>query len=62
VFILGKKSLKIIFSRTRKPISIKLDTNHPCIKGIQVCTNKGTGLLQREIFAKIGWGHLKIFS
>jgi hypothetical protein len=34
---IGKISLKIFFSRTIKPISIKLDTNHPCIKGIQVC-------------------------
>jgi hypothetical protein len=44
-----------IFSRTSRPISIKLDKNHPCIKGIQV-------LFKGGIIAKIGWGNLKIFS
>jgi hypothetical protein len=29
-----------IFSRFIRPISIKLDTNHPFIKGIQVSKNK----------------------
>jgi hypothetical protein len=36
-----------IFSRTCQPISIKLGTNHPWVKGIQVCTNKGPGPLKR---------------
>jgi hypothetical protein len=30
-----------------------LDTNYPCIKGIQVCTNKGQILFKGEIIAKI---------
>jgi hypothetical protein len=35
------------------------------LKGIQVCSNKGLGPLQRgdnHKNVKIGWGHLKIFS
>jgi hypothetical protein len=35
------------------------------VKGIQVCTNKGSGPLKRgdnHRNVKIGWGHLKIFS
>jgi hypothetical protein len=35
------------------------------VKGIQVCSNKGPGLLQRgdnHKNVKIGWGHLKIYS
>jgi hypothetical protein len=34
------------------------------VKGIQVCSNKGPGPLQRgDNFknVKMGWGHLKIF-
>jgi hypothetical protein len=42
--------LKIFFSRTSKPNSIKLGTNYPWVEGIQ------------EIIVKMGWGHLKIFS
>jgi hypothetical protein len=34
-----RKSLKIFFSRTTGPISTKLDRKHPCVKGIQNCTN-----------------------
>jgi hypothetical protein len=34
-----KKSLKILLFRTSRQISIKLNTNHPWIKGIEVCTN-----------------------
>jgi hypothetical protein len=41
-----KKSLKILSSISR-PISIKLGTNHPCIKKIQICTITGPGPLQR---------------
>jgi hypothetical protein len=38
--------------------SIKLGTNHPWVKGIQVCSNKGPGLLQRgdnHKNVKLGW-------
>jgi hypothetical protein len=58
VFVLEK------ISRTSMPILIKLDTNHPCTKGIQVCSNKMLSPLQRRnnnTHAKIGWSHLKIF-
>jgi hypothetical protein len=41
----GKKSF---LARIRRPISIKLGTNNLCIKGIDVCTNKGPGPLQRR--------------
>jgi hypothetical protein len=61
VFILKKK---ISFSRTSRPISMKFGTNHPWVKGIQNCTNKGPGPLQRGNNHKNtnkGWGHLKIF-
>jgi hypothetical protein len=43
MFILKKK----VFSRTNRPISIQLDTNHPWVKGISNCSNKGPGPLQR---------------
>jgi hypothetical protein len=36
-----------IFSRTRRQISIKLGTNHPCVKEILVCINKGSGPFPR---------------
>jgi hypothetical protein len=36
------------------PNSIILDTNYPWVRGIQVCSNKRPGPLQR------GWGHFKI--
>jgi hypothetical protein len=39
------KKLKI--SRSMKPISIKLSSNHPCVKGIHVCSNKGPSPLQK---------------
>jgi hypothetical protein len=35
------------------------------MKGIQVCSNKGSGPLQRgdnDKNVKMGWSHLKIFS
>jgi hypothetical protein len=47
------------------PNSIKLDTNYPWVKEIQVCSNNGTSLLQRgdnHKTVKMGCGHLKIFS
>jgi hypothetical protein len=47
VFTLEKKSLKDPFSRISWQISIKLDTNHPCIKGIEVYINRGSGHLER---------------
>jgi hypothetical protein len=55
---------KIFFCRTSPPISIKLGTNHPLVKGILNCSNKGPDPLQRGDNyknAKMGWGHLKIF-
>jgi hypothetical protein len=54
---------KKIFSRTSRPISIKLGTNHPLVKGILNCSNKGPGPLQRgdnHKNAKRGWGHLPL--
>jgi hypothetical protein len=57
--------LKIFFSRTSRPNSIKLGSNYPWIKGIQVCTNKGPSPLQRGDNyknVKMGSGHLKFFS
>jgi hypothetical protein len=51
--------------RTSRPISIKLGTNDPWVKGIQNCTNKGSSPFQRgdnHKNTKIGWGHLKICS
>jgi hypothetical protein len=59
------KFLKIFFSRTSRPISIKLSINHPWVKGILNCLNKGPGPLQRgdnHKNTKMGWVHLKIFS
>jgi hypothetical protein len=53
-----------IFFRTSRPNSIKLGTNYPWVKGIQVCSNKRSGPLQRgdnHKNVKMGWGHLKIF-
>jgi hypothetical protein len=54
-----------IFYRTRRPNSIKLSTYYPWVKGIQLCSNKGPGLLQRgdnHKNVKMGWDHVKIFS
>jgi hypothetical protein len=31
-----------IFSRTSKPISIKLNANYPCMRGIKIYSNKGS--------------------
>jgi hypothetical protein len=39
--------MKIVFSRTSWLISIKQGTNHPWVKGIQFCSNKGPVPLQR---------------
>jgi hypothetical protein len=54
MFILTK-----IFSKTSRPISMKLDTNHPWVKGIPNCSNKGSDHLQRGDNNKtknMGWG------
>jgi hypothetical protein len=57
--------LKIIFfSRTSTPISIKLNANHPWVKGILNCTDNGPDPLQRgdnHKNTKMGWGRLKVF-
>jgi hypothetical protein len=56
--------LKIFFFRTSWPNSIKLGTNYSWVKGIQVCSNKEPGPLQRgdnHKNVKMGWGHLRIF-
>jgi hypothetical protein len=37
------KFLKIFFSRTSRPISIKLGINYPWVKRIINCSNKGPG-------------------
>jgi hypothetical protein len=37
---------KIFFSRTSRPISIKLGMNHPWVKDILNCSNKGPGPFQ----------------
>jgi hypothetical protein len=55
---------KKFFSRTSRPISIKLGRNHPWVKRIRNCS-KGPGSFPRGYNhrnAKTGWGHLKIFS
>jgi hypothetical protein len=46
------------FSRISRSISIKLGTNHPWVKGLQNCSDKGPGPLQRggnHKNAKIGY-------
>jgi hypothetical protein len=51
------------FSRTSRPISIKLGTKHPLVKGIKNSSNKGPGPLQRGDNyknVKIRWVHGKI--
>ena len=54
----------MVFSRTTWPISTKLCTKHPWVKGISSCSNDGPHPLPRgdnyEI-AKIHWRNLKIF-
>jgi hypothetical protein len=47
------------------PISMKLNTNYLCVKGIQNCTNQGPGSLEKgdnNKSAKIGQMILKISS
>jgi hypothetical protein len=50
---------KKIFSRTSRPISIKLGTNHPWVRGILNCSNQGPGPLQRGDNCKNGVGSFK---
>jgi hypothetical protein len=53
---------KIFFSRTSSPISIKLGINHPWVKGILNCSDKGPVPLQRGDNLKnanMGWGSFK---
>jgi hypothetical protein len=45
--------LKKIFSRTSRPISIKLGLNHAWLKGILIVQIKGQVLFKGEIITKI---------
>jgi hypothetical protein len=61
---LHRNFLKIFFSRTSWPNSIKLGSNCRWVKGIQVYSNEGPGPLQRgdnHKNVKMGLGHLRIF-
>jgi hypothetical protein len=42
---MGWGLLKIFFSRTTEPILTRLNTNHPYVERIQVCSNEGKTLL-----------------
>jgi hypothetical protein len=42
-----------IFSRTSRPISTKLGTHHPWVKGILNCSNKCQVLFTVEIITKM---------
>jgi hypothetical protein len=53
---------KKVFSRTSKPIPIKLGTNHPLVMRIKNCTNRGPGPLKKgdnQQNAEIGMGSFK---
>jgi hypothetical protein len=55
---------KNFFSKTRRPISIKLGLYHSWVKGFLNCSNKGSDPPQRGYNlknAKMEWGHLKMF-
>ena len=41
------RNFKIFFSRTTEPISTKLGTNHPWVKGIQVRSKEGPPLFSK---------------
>jgi hypothetical protein len=60
VFIVEINLLKTFFSRTSRPISIKLDTIH-LHKGNSSLYKMGQVLFKEEIIAKMGWDHLDIF-
>ena len=51
------RNLKIPFSRTTWPISTKLDTKHPLVKGIQLSENEGLHLFSRGENNEIGKIH-----
>jgi hypothetical protein len=58
-------NFKIFFSRTSQPNSIKLGTNCPWVREMQVCSNKGPGPLQmrdNHKIAKMEWFFLIFFS
>ena len=42
----------VFFFRTTRPITTKLATNYPWVKGIKVCSNEGPALFQGEIITK----------
>ena len=44
---------KKIFCITNGPISIKLDTKHHWVKGIQVCSNEGPSRFARAAYNEI---------
>jgi hypothetical protein len=64
----GDNTLKIfknLFLQNQLANSIKLGTNYPWSKAIQVCANEGSYPLQRgdnDKNVKMVWCHLKIFS
>jgi hypothetical protein len=54
----------IVFSKTSRPISIKLHINRPWVKDILNSSNLWSGPPQRgdnHKNAKMGWCHLQIF-
>ena len=58
------QNLKIFFSKTTRPISTKLSTIHPWVKGIQVSSNEGHRHFLRGDYyeiAKIHRQNLNIF-
>jgi hypothetical protein len=58
---IGKKSFKILFFRTSRPLSIKLNTNHPCKREFKLVLIKDQVLYKGEKVIKIGHVILKIF-
>jgi hypothetical protein len=54
-----KKCLKIFFSRTSRQISIKIDTNYPCIKEFKFVQIKSRVLFKEEINHKNRVGSFK---
>ena len=59
------KYLKIFQFRTTRSISTKLDTKHPWVVEIQVCSNEGTCPSQRgdkSEIVKLYWKYFKILS
>ena len=60
-----KLHIFIFFSRTTGPISTKVDTKHPWVMGIQVCSNEGLHPFpwgENYEIVKIHWTIWKIFS